>query len=556
MKTTAFRVFAPLIAAAGLLTASCGGAGEAGEASGTGGADGPVAGNLPELFTPSSRCVACHDGLTDAQGVDFSFGYQWSATMMANAARDPYWQGSVRREMLEYPKTGEVIEHECSKCHMPMARYQAHAEGRKQEMFTHLAPGEWNKPEGELSIDGVSCVLCHQIGTEGLGEESSFTGGFKVDHETAKGERLAYGPREASSGASDLMKAASGFLPAKGDHMTATELCASCHTVLTHSLAPGAEGLPPLPEQVPYLEWQHSSYAGQQGCVACHMETIEGQVATASVMAVPYEGVLRHQFRGGNVLVPLMLDQHREDLGTQAVTQELHKAVEASREHLSQRSARVAVTQRTDADGALQLDVTVENLAGHKLPTAYPSRRAWLHVVVRDGKGEAVFESGALQADGSIAGNDNDADETKYEPHHAQISSPDQVQIYEAILAAPDGAVTTGLLTASGYAKDNRVLPTGFDKATARSEVAVHGGAAADEAFAAGTHRTRYVVDVPGSQGPYEVSAELWYQPVGFRWAQGLAGLGYREPTRFVEAYQANAGESAVLLAQAASPSP
>ena len=60
------------------------------------------------------------------------------------------------------------------------------------------------------------------------------------------------------------------------------------------------------------------------------------------------------------------------------------------------------------AGSRLAFDVVVENLAGHKLPTAYSSRRAWLHVLVRDGAGRAAFESGAPRPDGSIAGNDND----------------------------------------------------------------------------------------------------------------------------------------------------
>ena len=78
--------------------------------------------------------------------------------------------------------------------------------------------------------------------------------------------------------------------------------------------------------------------------------------------------------------------------------------------------------------------MTVENLGGHKLPTAYPSRRAWLHVVVRDASGAVVFESGAMNPDGSIQGNDNDADAAKFEPHYDEIRSADQVQIYESII--------------------------------------------------------------------------------------------------------------------------
>jgi len=88
-----------------------------------------------------------------------------------------------------------------------------------------------------------------------------------------------------------------------------------------------------------------------------------------------------------------------------------------------------------------------------------------------------VFESGALQPDGSIAGNDNDVDATRFEPHYSVIDRPDEVQIYESIMGDAQGRVTTGLLSAINYRKDNRLLPDGFDKQTAAAEVAVRGEA-------------------------------------------------------------------------------
>ena len=78
-----------------------------------------------------------------------------------------------------------------------------------------------------------------------------------------------------------------------------------------------------------------------------------------------------------------------------------------------------------------------------------------------------MFESGAIEPSGLIKGNDNDADALKFEPHYTQITRPDQVQIYEAILGDLHDAVTTGLLSATGYLKDNRLLPHGFDKGRA-----------------------------------------------------------------------------------------
>ena len=78
---------------------------------------------------------------------------------------------------------------------------------------------------------------------------------------------------------------------------------------------------------------------------------------------------------------------------------------------------------------------------------------------------------------GSIAGNDNDSDPAQFEPHYERIDEPDQVQIYESIMVDPAGAPTTGLLAAVRYAKDNRLVPRGFQKGTAAREIAVVGDA-------------------------------------------------------------------------------
>jgi hypothetical protein len=213
-------------------------------------------------------------------------------------------------------------------------------------------------------------------------------------------------------------------------------------------------------------------------------------------------------------------------------------------------AAHLEVTQASQDDAALVLDVKVTNLNGHKLPTAYPSRRAWLYVSVRDGAGSLVFESGALATTGRIIGNDNDDDRTKYEPHYREITRPDQVQIYESILRDPKGRVTTGLLTATGYMKDNRLLPRGFDKGSASRDIAVWGDAASDPLFVGGSHRTRYRIDVARSRGPFRVAAELWYQPIGFRWAQNLRLQPAAETERFVAYYESMSSVSATVLAR------
>jgi hypothetical protein len=163
-----------------------------------------------------------------------------------------------------------------------------------------------------------------------------------------------------------------------------------------------------------------------------------------------------------------------------------------------------------------------------------------------------IFESGALAPDGSIGGNDNDLDPTRYEPHHQEIDRAGQVQIYEAIMADHAGAVTTGLLSGVRFVKDNRLLPRGFDKATAGPDIAVRGGAAADPDFEAGRDRVRYVVDVAETAGPFRIDAQLWFQPVAFRWAENLRAYDAAETRRFVSYYDAMAAESAIVLARSA----
>ena len=51
-----------------------------------------------DLFATSAYCIACHSGMVAPDGTDVSFGTDWRASMMANAARDPYWQAAVRRD--------------------------------------------------------------------------------------------------------------------------------------------------------------------------------------------------------------------------------------------------------------------------------------------------------------------------------------------------------------------------------------------------------------------------------------------------------------------------
>lgn len=506
-------------------------------------------GNMPAaaLFEPGDTCMVCHNNILTRTGEDVSIGTDWRATMMANSARDPYWQAAVRREIMDHPQAREAIEDECSICHMPMTTFPARAGGGKGRVFDHMPLGRPDDADAALASDGVSCTVCHQIQATGLGSRASFTGGYVIDTTVTAAPRRVFGPFDVDNGRTRVMQSSSGFQPAKGAHVQQSELCATCHTLFTHSLASGATDRL-LPEQTPYLEWQQSAYRDTASCQSCHMPVVREEVPVSQVVGQPRADVSRHTFLGGNFFVMRMLNQYRDELGVRATPKEMEAAIARTVDHLKTGTASVELLEVTREGGQLRADVRVRNLAGHKFPTAYPSRRAWINLRVTDASGRVVFESGALQPDGRIIGNDQDADATKFEPHYAEVRSADEVQIYESMMVDPSGKVTTGLLSGARYIKDNRLLPRGLSRAAASDDVAVHGAARDDADFGDGQDTVRYRVPVQAS-GPLTVTATLYFQPIGFRWAENLKAYEAPEPARFVRYYQSMASESALAIA-------
>ena len=155
------------------------------------------------------------------------------------------------------------------------------------------------------------------------------------------------------------------------------------------------------------------------------MPEVKEEVPATSVFGQPRTGVARHTFVGGNFFMQRILNKFRSDLAVKALPQEMDAAVNRTLSHLQNDAATISLQGGDVRDGRLDVDVTISNLGGHKLPTAYPSRRAWLHLSVRDAKGQTVFESGALRADGAVQGNDNDEDGTRIEPHYTTITRPE-----------------------------------------------------------------------------------------------------------------------------------
>jgi hypothetical protein len=329
----------------------------------------------PPAFATSDTCIACHTNLVTPRGENVSFVTAWRPTMMANSARDPYWHAGVRRETMDHPSAKAAIEDECSACHMPMARYLANHGGGHGEVFTNLPAGVSMAPHATLAADGVSCALCHQITPEGLGTRESFNARFKVAGAAPGAVPQVFGPYDVDAGRTRLMRSASGYDPVKAAHLSESDLCGSCHTLYTTSLGPKGEAIGELPEQMPYVEWRQSAYARTKSCQACHMPVVDEPTPISAVMGQPRANVRRHTFTGGNFFMQRMLARYGAELGVPSPPDELDAAAGRTLDYLATESATISVAGTRLADHRVLAEVSVANLAGHKLPTAYPSRR-------------------------------------------------------------------------------------------------------------------------------------------------------------------------------------
>jgi hypothetical protein len=380
-------------------------------------------------FSGPGTCVLCHEGLRDEEGTDVSLTTAWRSTMMANAAKDPVWQAKVSSEVARFPALQEVIEEKCVSCHMPMAKTQAEVEG---QAVAAQGDGFYDPahPLHEAGIEGVSCTLCHQIGDVGLGTMESFTGGYSVDTSTEPPVRLAFGPYKDPFGRP--MQMHTGYLPVYGAHTEAAELCATCHNLYTPYVDAEGNVLGEFPEQTPYTEWENSSFGGTMPCQGCHMPKASGGVVISLMPGrlAPREPFFEHWFVGGNALMLQILADWGGELEVTADAAHFDATLERVLDQMGGRTAKLKVESLALEDGVLTAGLKVTTMTGHKFPTGYPSRRAWLHVTVTDGAGDVFWESGARNADGSIAGNAADADPAAFEPHYDLITQPDQVQIY------------------------------------------------------------------------------------------------------------------------------
>mgnify|MGYP001826345847 CR=1 FL=1 len=492
------------------------------------------------IFTEASECADCHesDGSimqfsnpdVSLSTNDISSSSQWKHSVMANSFNDPYWQAAVQDESESFPALSGFIEDTCTTCHAPMGRTNAHHQDPATEYRFDTAKSENHAREG------VSCTVCHL-----MQESSDFSGKFVISS-TSKD---IYGPYDNPRTGPMINGTQQAYVPVKGAHQEESELCASCHTLYTPALDPetGAPsgpntGLPSADkgflEQGPYLEWLNSIYAttGTQTttCQDCHMpvpsDTYTTRISTMGNVD-PQVEYAQHTLVGGNAHLLEILRDYRSELGIDGSTtsEGFNDQIALTKNFLGS-AATVAISAPAVAGDNLSFDVEVINNAGHKLPSAYPSRRTWLHVVVKDGGDSVIFESGKPDDRGYIS-----TDEARlkgdcmakdkldgfdsslcYEPHRDVINDEKQVAIYETVLGDINGNITHTLLQGAQYLKDNRIPPVGFtnSKASTIEIQTIPAGITGDDDFncvtaaeGCGKDTVHYQVNVDGKTGPY-----------------------------------------------------
>jgi len=500
-----------------------------------------------EHFSGSANCQTCHDGLTDDAGNDVSIIKAWKSTMMANATRDPLWKAKVRTELNRTPSLAGVINDKCSKCHAPMAHFEAKKDNAPIEILDNGFTNADNAYH-DRAMEGVSCTLCHQIkDSPALGTLDGMSGHYEVDSYANAVDRKIYGPYDNLF--ANPMRMNANYTPEYSAHTKESELCATCHNLKTPftddegnilSSTPESE----FPEQMPYSEWLASDYADTQSCQQCHMARSNGvPISNRPMWLEARNDFAQHVFVGGNKFMLDMLSNNKEELGVLAT--DFSKIITAT-ENLMAGAANIELLNSSQTAGTLGFSVRINSTTGHKLPSAYPSRRAILHVTVKDSLGGVVFESGKVNADGSVTGVDSDANQALYEPHYDTITAADQVQVYEAIMQDYKGDVTYTLLRGSQYVKDNRLLPTGFNKQTVPNDVRVAGQAFDDANFIGGSDDVRY--ELSGlTEDNYSVSVELVYQTLAYGFAQDLFKDTAKEVTDFKRLYNASNAKSMLV---------
>lgn len=334
-----------------------------------------------EKFISAKECGVCHP----------SQFRQWAGSPHSHSHISPAFQ-AFQRKLLT--KSGGTIAGFCVRCHTPLGTVL----GEKP-----LLP---DAKRAEVSLEGVTCVVCHAIdrlhgltsGKFSISPDFPFYGPF-------------YGPDEpgAKAGAKDtLIK----DIPHPGKRLAAIEnsrLCGGCHDLISTGQ---------LRIEEAFSEWRHSPWAAEGvSCQDCHMSPDPGRpvprekwpkdtIADSTIFPdLPKRTLTSHTFTGPDHQVVTNAAKERLNLSDEEYKVYIDK-YEKDRLQLFRNAAGLSVEHPSEVapGGNLRVVATITNrFSGHNLPTGFTAeRQIWLEVLLRDAGGKLLYASGDLDKNGDL----------------------------------------------------------------------------------------------------------------------------------------------------------
>ncbi len=453
---------------------------------------------LRAALSPPQDCAGCH-GNYNTQHEPY---FNWQGSMMAHASIDPLFEANLAIANQDAPDSGDL----CLRCHI----HAGWVQGRSVP----------TSGAAMLTSDkfGVACDLCHRMmdpiyapGVSPSVDQGLLAGllnpgtNFGIGMVHLDPDATRRGPFVDATSAHPIL--VSPF------HREAA-LCGTCHDVSNPAFERDANGVyqpnafnAPATDFSPhkagpvertYSEWLASDFNTPAGvylpqfagnktngmvatCQDCHMRDIAGHGAdTNQFGAVPLRQDLPlHDMTGSSTWMPMLLASlHPTQVPSNAAAAGVVRAT-----YMLENAAELGI-----ADAGSQLQVSVTNNCGHKLPTGYPEgRRMWLNVKFFDAADQPVGESGAYDsATGELS---HDGEPKIYEVHPGIDTN------INTFVGLPAGPSLHFVLNNKIY-EDNRIPPRGFTNAA----FATFGGAPTGYSYADGQYwdDTHYTIP-PGA---------------------------------------------------------
>ena len=381
-----------------------------------------------EQFFSAERCSYCHQDVYNA----------WSESLHRNAAREPFYRESA--DILLNTRGIEFTRH-CESCHTPVALLSG---------TLTKGVGSDKAPFTPLDHEGVTCVICHSITEARLEGTASYT--IRRPALLVKEDGT---PIFNNVSDEEIMADIDGHKRAMMRPLLRTpEFCATCHKV---SSTPTLNGYKQLLGFTAYDEWQQSDASKETiqsfyprpqraTCQSCHMPKVSADLDLAAK-----EGkIALHRWPGANTAAPLFYGQDQQVKVTQDFLKNdvLNVDIVALKTDKSDGSL-LELTPNKQNLFALEkgqevvAEVVVANRgAAHSFPPEVRDLyEAWVEFLVTDNKGQTVFHSGFVKADGIL-------DETAHVYKTILLDKNSRTitrhQIWQVNIKAYDNAIQAG----------------------------------------------------------------------------------------------------------------